>query len=62
MAAFPPSTMKMTPQDEAALRKLAGRALHRPTDLGMKEVAALASAVIAFLEPKKGEPASAKSG
>lgn len=52
---------RMTSQDEKALRLLAGRALHRPTDLGMKEVAALASAVIGFLEPAKSDEAQAKT-
>ena len=33
------------------LRLLAGRAIHRPTDLKMQEVVTLASAIIAFLEP-----------
>lgn len=50
---------KLPSQEEKALRQLAGRAIHRPTDLGMKDVVALASALIGFLEEKDGKNSAA---
>ena len=40
------------------LRLLAGRAIHRPTDLKMQEVVTLATAIIAFLEPSEDKAAA----
>lgn len=43
---IPPADIR----DEKALRHMAGRAIHRPTDLNARELVALASAVIVFLD------------
>lgn len=54
------STIQVSARNEQELRLLAGRAIHRPTDMGMQEVVALASAVIAFLDAREARPDGAR--